>query len=187
MRLQQSICQRCTLIVSQMIVHMQLLMTSIVTFVKISLEKLDIVWKAENSAIHISLPSGLRMDNNNLGGKFHRTLTSIRIPTVSLKVLSNVTSHHNNWLENASISTDISLDIYSSPAGWRTLAEDQLNFVDEQDALTGRAAAMFQALWGDRIRDKRKLSLSVFAILSHIFSICFASKWRSHSPTASVA
>ncbi|KAF9033263.1 hypothetical protein BDZ89DRAFT_1063002 [Hymenopellis radicata] len=125
-----------------------------ITFVKISLESLDIVWKAEDSAIHISLPSGLRMDNNNLGGKFHRTLTSIRIPTVSIKVLSNVTSHRNNWLESASISTDVSLDIYTSPAGWRTLAEDQLNFVDEQDALTGRAAAMFQALWGDRIRDK---------------------------------
>ena len=118
---------------------------------KISLDALDAVWKVDTSAVHIALPKGLRMDNNNLGGKLHRTMTSLRIPEMSVKLLTSATMHHNRWLEAASIKVNADVDIYTSPAGWRELAEDQLDFVNEQDYLTGRAAEMLKTLWVDRV------------------------------------
>ncbi|KAK0484381.1 hypothetical protein EDD18DRAFT_1361385 [Armillaria luteobubalina] len=101
-----------------------------------------VTWKAGDAAALLSLPEGLRLDNNNLGGRFHRQLTSIRIPVASVKMLLRNLS--DRWLEAGEMTLDMYLDIYTSPVNWRNLAAAQESFVNEQDALTGRVAKMLE-------------------------------------------
>ncbi|KAK0486085.1 hypothetical protein IW261DRAFT_776549 [Armillaria novae-zelandiae] len=113
-----------------------------VTFVKVRLSSVHVTWKAGDAAALLSLPDGLRLDNNNLGGRFHRQLTSIRIPVASVKMLLRNLS--DRWLEAGETTFDVYLDTYTSPVNWRNLAAAQESFVKEQDALTGRAAKMLE-------------------------------------------
>ncbi len=87
-------------------------------------------------------PKVYAWDNNNLGGRFHRQLTSIRIPVACVKMLLRNLS--DRWLEAGETTLDVYLDIYTSPVNWRNLAAAQESFVREQDALTGRAAKMLE-------------------------------------------
>ncbi|KAK0460992.1 uncharacterized protein EV420DRAFT_1746434 [Desarmillaria tabescens] len=113
-----------------------------VTFVKVRLSSVHVTWKAGDAAAIISLPEGLRLDNNNLGGRFHRQLTSIRVPVASVKMLLHSLS--NRWLEAGETTLDAYIDIYTSPVNWKNLAAAQESFVTEQDDLTGRAAKMME-------------------------------------------
>ncbi|KAG7440025.1 uncharacterized protein BT62DRAFT_646663 [Guyanagaster necrorhizus] len=113
-----------------------------VTFVKVRLSSVHVIWEASDAAAILSLPEGLRLDNNNLGGRFHRQLTSIRIPVARAKMLLHNLSDH--WLEAGEMVVDVYLDVYTSPVNWRNLAGAQESFVKEQDVLTGRAAKMLE-------------------------------------------
>lgn len=117
-----------------------------VTFLKLSVAALDVTWKAGPAAMLLSLPRGLTMDNNDLGGQFHKKLTSLQLPHACVKLLLTSPSEQNSWLEAAELICDAYLDIYGSPTGWQELAEAQADFVEEQDRLTGRARRMFGAL-----------------------------------------
>lgn len=103
-------------------------------------------WRAGHAALVLSLPRGLTLDNNDLGGRFHRKLTSLRVPRASVKVLLTMPVEGRPWLEVGEIVTDAYLDIYSSPSGWHEMAEAQVAFVEQQDRLTGRARRMFGVL-----------------------------------------
>ena len=93
-----------------------------------------------------SLPGGIRLDSNDLGGLYHRKVTSLRIPEVSIKVLLSTTTGSNRWLEAGEFLTDLSLDIYTAPDGYRDMARAQTAYVEDQDRLTGRARQMFAPL-----------------------------------------
>ncbi|KAK0212569.1 hypothetical protein DFS33DRAFT_1370154 [Desarmillaria ectypa] len=115
-----------------------------VTFMKVRLSSVHVTWKAGDAAGILSLPEGLRLDNNNLGGRFHRQLTSIRIPVACVKMLL----HHlsDRWLEAGEMIVDAYIDMYTSPVNWRNMAAAQESFVKEQDALTGRIGKMMEQL-----------------------------------------
>ncbi|KAJ6625576.1 hypothetical protein B0H10DRAFT_1782666 [Mycena sp. CBHHK59/15] len=113
------------------------------TFLKFSLAALDITWLTDRAALSFSLPGGLRVDMNNFGGKYHRKLTSLRLPRVCVKILLRSAVEHRRWLEVAELEADGNLDIYSSPSGWKKMAEAQAAFVREQDLSSGRAKRMF--------------------------------------------
>lgn len=76
---------------------------------------------------------------NDLAAKFYRKITSLRIPSASLKIFIANSSSRQSWLEAAQLTTDINLDIYSAPAGWQQSAQYQAAFICQQDALTNRA------------------------------------------------
>ncbi|SJK97794.1 uncharacterized protein ARMOST_01049 [Armillaria ostoyae] len=114
---------------------------------------LELLNYSGDAAAILSLPEGLRLDNNNLGGRFHRQLTSIRIPVACVKMLLRNLS--DRWLEAGEMTLDVYLDIYTSPVNWRNLAAAQESFVKEQDALTGRVAKMLEQF---RLFDYRDLS-----------------------------
>ena len=109
-----------------------------VTFLKISLASLAVTWKAGHTAAVISLPSGLVLDNNDLGGEFYRKLTSIAVPMASVKILLTSLSEKHHWLEAADIACDANLDMYSSPVNWHQKEKDQAQFVEAQDRQTQR-------------------------------------------------
>lgn len=90
----------------------------------------------------VSLPKGLQVDSNDKPGLFHKRVTSIRLPIVTANLLHATPSSRQAWLETASFSTDLNLDIYAAPYGWRAKARAQNEFVAKQDSLTGRAARM---------------------------------------------
>jgi hypothetical protein len=94
----------------------------------------------------ISLPQGVKVDTNDLGGRYHRKVTSLRIPEAVIKVLLAVSSESNRWLEAAEVIADAFLDIYASPRGYRDMTRAQTAFVEEQDRLTSRARRMFVSL-----------------------------------------
>ncbi|KAF7361830.1 hypothetical protein MVEN_00527500 [Mycena venus] len=121
-----------------------------VTFLKFSLASLDVTWRVDNAALLLSLPGGLRADANDLGGQFHRKLTSLRVPRICVKFLLRSLAEHRRWLEVCELESDAYLDIYSSPIGWRQKAADQTAFIGEQDLLTGRARRMFGGLLPDK-------------------------------------
>ncbi|KAE9411411.1 hypothetical protein BT96DRAFT_961320 [Gymnopus androsaceus JB14] len=115
------------------------------TFMKVSLGSVNVLWKAGSAALDLSIPQGLKIDHNDLGGQYHKSMTSIRLPQLSLKALLDY-NKSNTWLEGAEVVTDIFLDIYSSPAGWREMSAAQADFVREQDLPTGRVERFIQML-----------------------------------------
>lgn len=118
---------------------------STVTFLKLSIESVDVTWLAGLSAIQISLSQGLSVDNNNVPGKQHQSVTSIQAPQVVCRILLTSETARPSWLEAAEISFDVYLDIYSAPKGWKERGIKQSEFIREQDKPTGRAKRMMEA------------------------------------------
>lgn len=118
---------------------------ALVTFLKISHGPIDVVWNAGRAALVISLEQGIKLDNNDVAGLFHKKLTSIRVPHVSVKVLLDKGSAGVHWLEAANLLADINVDIYSAPSGWRLKAFEQAKFVEREDAETQRFQRIYQS------------------------------------------
>ncbi|RDB25364.1 Protein CSF1 [Hypsizygus marmoreus] len=117
-----------------------------VTFVKLSLCAVNITWRADHAALLVTLPFGVNVDSNDLGGRYHRKVTSVKLPEICVKVLLTASTEENRWLEAADVTTDAYVDIYSTPHGYRALAQAQIAYVEDQDRLTGRARHMFGPL-----------------------------------------
>ncbi|TFK75375.1 hypothetical protein BDN72DRAFT_832240 [Pluteus cervinus] len=117
-----------------------------ITFLKFSLDRVDLVWRAGFAAAVLSLPDGLKLTTNDLGGSFFKKILSVQLPAAFLKVLLTASSEQKPWLEAAEVSGDLYMDLYSSPGGWREHLETQLAFVSEQDHLTDRSLTMISAL-----------------------------------------
>ncbi|KII92575.1 hypothetical protein PLICRDRAFT_134291 [Plicaturopsis crispa FD-325 SS-3] len=113
-----------------------------ITFFKFTLDSVETTWLAEAAAVQLSLPQGLRFDNNDLAAELHRKVSSVRVPQFSLQILLK---DRDTWLEAADLVTDANLDIYSAPRDWKTAARAQTEFVQAQDILTGRVQHMFDA------------------------------------------
>lgn len=109
----------------------------------VGLGRVDIVWDAGPATVHLALPSGLSIHNNDWAGTSYRKVTSIRLPLVTLAFLLSSSSTSSSWIEAARINLGVNLDIYNSPRGWEDAAQLQQNFVGAQDAPTGRFAALF--------------------------------------------
>ncbi|KAJ7045588.1 hypothetical protein C8F04DRAFT_939778 [Mycena alexandri] len=116
------------------------------TFLKFSLAALDVTWRVGHTALLLSLPDGLKAAVDDSGGRYHRKLSSLRVPRIYVRFLLRSLAEHHRWLEVGELETDAYLDIYSSPPGWRAKAEKQAAFVQEQDMPTRRAEKMFGGL-----------------------------------------
>lgn len=84
----------------------------------------------------------MNLDTNDLGGSYHRRVTSLRIPEIVCKVFLTASTERNRWLEAAEMVTDVFVDIYTSPRGYRDMLNTQITYVEEQDRLTRRACRM---------------------------------------------
>ncbi|KAJ7497366.1 hypothetical protein FB451DRAFT_229194 [Mycena latifolia] len=116
------------------------------TFLKFSLAALDVTWRVPRAALLLSLPNGLKADINDLGGQYHRKLTSLRIPRICVKFLLRSLAEHHRWLEVSQLETDAYLDVYASPLEWQKKAQLQAEFIKQQDLPSGRAERMFSRL-----------------------------------------
>lgn len=133
-----------------------------VTFLKISLHALHATWLAGHTALEVSFSRGLVLEMNDLAGKFHRKVTSLRVPQICVKILITASSGRHSWLEAARFASDANLDIYSAPAGWRESGRVQAEYIRTQDAITGRAKFLF-----DRASRKYDDGSSVISTLNH--------------------
>ena len=113
------------------------------TFLKVQVDAVSVVWLVEEAAAELSLPRGLRLDTNDLAGKSFRRVTSLRLPEGSAKLLLSSKQDQSKWIEAADAQLDVDLDIYSTPCGWRESARKQTEFISEQDAPTGRAKILY--------------------------------------------
>lgn len=86
------------------------------------------------------------MNTNDLGGRFHRKLTSLKVPDIHVKLLLTSQSHGSYWFEAANFSADAYADVYTAPRGYRKMARIQTSYIEEQDHLTRRARRMFASL-----------------------------------------
>lgn len=120
-----------------------------VTLMKVSVGPVNLTWLAGNTAVDVTIPSGITLNTNDLAGDFYRKVTSIQIPTISLKVLVTNVTRPRSWLEAAHAILDVNVDIYSAPAGWRDTSRVQKEFVRIQDVPTGRAKLMKESLYND--------------------------------------
>ena len=91
----------------------------------------------------LALPDGLRFDSNDLAGQSYMKVTSIRIPTGSIKVLNQTRERSKDWHDTAGLTFDMYMDMYAAPPGWREKAEQQRAFVNAQDYLTSRASCLY--------------------------------------------
>ncbi|GJE95456.1 hypothetical protein PsYK624_116400 [Phanerochaete sordida] len=114
-----------------------------VTFLKIALGEVAVIWQADRAALEFRLPNGLRVDNNDLAGKLYSKVTSLRIPDASLKLLLANDAVSNGWHEAGSAELDADIDIYSAPLGWRERAQAQAEFLAAQDGHTCRALFLY--------------------------------------------
>ena len=110
-----------------------------VTFLKVSVDGLDLVWRAGDAALHFCAPKGVRIDFNDLAGKTYKKVNSIRIRQAALKLLLASGPNQSSWLEAAHMELDCCIDLYRALKGWQEAAQSQAKFLVEQDAPTGRA------------------------------------------------
>ncbi|KAH9930383.1 hypothetical protein B0H21DRAFT_878964 [Amylocystis lapponica] len=110
----------------------------IVTFLNFLVDTVNVVWLVDGAAAELSFPKGLRISSNDLAGKFHRKVTSIRLPHASVKALL-ASRKSGTWYEATDVIVDANIDIYSAPPGWKESARAQTEFLAAQDNLTGRA------------------------------------------------
>ncbi|RDX54978.1 hypothetical protein OH76DRAFT_1397305 [Lentinus brumalis] len=114
-----------------------------VTFLKVNVDTVNVVWAVGNAAAELALPSGLRLDMNDLAGKTFRKVTGIRLPRCAVKLLLASKQDSARWIEAADVRFDVDIDIYSAPPGWEESARLQAAFLAQQDALTGRARILY--------------------------------------------
>lgn len=123
------------------------------TFLKVTVDGLDLVWKAGGCALHFCAPKGVRVDFNDLAGKTYKKVNSIRLRQGALKLLLASGPNQSSWLEAAHAEVDCCMDLYRAPKGWEEAAQNQAKFIAEQDAPTGRARQllMFHG-WTEKFR-----------------------------------
>lgn len=114
----------------------------VVTFYKVNVKSVEITLRADSAALGIICKSGIKIDSNDVGGLNYGRSTGLRIPDINVKALLNASTERNTWLEAADIATDLYVDIYASPKGFKQHIEKQRAFVSEQDKVTGRMAKL---------------------------------------------
>ncbi|KIO30015.1 hypothetical protein M407DRAFT_20877 [Tulasnella calospora MUT 4182] len=72
-----------------------------ITFLKVSLQSVDIVLKDADAALHLKLPRGLRLDYNDLAGKTYQKVMSLRLPLFQAQNLLRSPYKHDDWFEVA--------------------------------------------------------------------------------------
>ena len=124
-----------------------------VTLLKVSVDGLDLVWKAGGAALHFCAPRGLRVDFNDLAGKAYKKVTSVRLRQGIIRLLLASGPNQLSSLEAAHTEVDCCVDLYSAPAGWGEAARNQAKFIVEQDASTGRAKQLLKLHgWAEEFR-----------------------------------
>jgi carbohydrate-selective porin OprB len=106
--------------------------------------------RIRNSALHLVCNSGIKLDSNDVGGSNYAKSLGLRVPHVGIKVLLNGSAERNTWLEAADVKTDLYVDIYTAPKGFKGHIAKQRAFVAEQDKLTDRAAMILSRMNGGR-------------------------------------
>ncbi|KAI0705009.1 hypothetical protein C8T65DRAFT_728083 [Cerioporus squamosus] len=114
-----------------------------VTFLKVQVDTINVVWTVGNAAAELTLPRGLRIDMNDLAGKAFHKVTGVRLPQCALKLLLASKQDRARWIEAADAHFDVDIDIYSAPPEWEQSARLQTEFLAQQDALTGRAKILY--------------------------------------------
>ncbi|KAH7100701.1 hypothetical protein BKA62DRAFT_705412 [Auriculariales sp. MPI-PUGE-AT-0066] len=116
-----------------------------VTFLRLKLISLDIMSRVNKGCIHFALPKGLDLAWNDLAGQSYKSMVSVRSPICITRALVSLHSDAHHWLEAASFRFDMFLDLYSSPAGWTTDAQQQREFCAASDRLTLRAPLLYES------------------------------------------
>jgi hypothetical protein len=124
------------------------LICPLVTFYKVSVESVDITWKAGSAAVVVSLPEGIKVNTNDLAADHYRKVVSLRVPHITTKVLVTSQIPGASWLEAGEVVSDAYIDVYSAPKDYLTLNAAQVVFVEEQDRTTGRVKRMVDGLQG---------------------------------------
>ncbi|KAF9450414.1 hypothetical protein P691DRAFT_468038 [Macrolepiota fuliginosa MF-IS2] len=125
-----------------------------ITFYKVQVKSFEMVMRANDSALQILCDSGIKIDSNDVGGMNYSKSTGLQIPHIVVKVLLRASAERNAWLEAAHVATDLYVDMYAAPKGFREHIEKQRAFVSEQDKLTDRAARLLSRTEGGRSTHK---------------------------------
>jgi hypothetical protein len=160
-----------------------------VTLLKLSVASVDAAWVAGQSAVVLSVPNGITFTSNDRASLYYRKLLSVRIPSISLKMMLSYGPRRAFWVEAAELLWDAYLDIYLCPRGWKESARAQAAFVQSQDELTGRAKVLFQHF------DAQGYCFIVTAVLKDVFADLVVDRhstllpplWSVYSATLSAA
>lgn len=124
-----------------------------VTLLKVTVDGLDLVWKAGGAALHFCVSRGIRIDFNDLAGKTYKKVNSIRLRQGTLKLLLASGPNQSSWLEAVHVEFGCCVDLYRAPKGWQEAAQNQAQFFVEQDAPTGRAKQLIMLHgWTEKFR-----------------------------------
>jgi BLTP1 N-terminal region len=115
-----------------------------VTFLKFNLKSLDVAWLVYQTSLQVCLPQGIKLDYNDLAGESYKKVTEVRVSQAFIRALLRCGIRRESWLEAGSISFDVGMDVYSSPAGWCEAAKAQTNHIAVQDDLTRRARFLYE-------------------------------------------
>ena len=113
------------------------------TFVKISLDSMNVVWHTDDVAMEVALPSGFRMDSNDLAGRSYSKVQSFRVPQILVRMLIHGADTPSVWHEALELDADANIDVYSAPTNWPEKAKVQSEFLAAQDSHTGRAMFLY--------------------------------------------
>lgn len=119
-----------------------------VTFYKVNVGGMEATLRIGNSALHLICNSGIKLESNDFGGANYAKSLGLRIPHVGIKVLLKGSTERNTWLEAADVMTDLHVDMYTAPKGFKAHIAKQRAFVAEQDKPTDRAAKVLSRING---------------------------------------
>ncbi|XP_006461147.1 hypothetical protein AGABI2DRAFT_185437 [Agaricus bisporus var. bisporus H97] len=120
-----------------------------ITFYKVNVGGMEATLRIGNSALHLICNSGIKLESNDLGGANYAKSLGLRILHVGIKVLLKGSTERNTWLEAADVMTDLHVDMYTAPKGFKAHIAKQRAFVAEQDKPTDRAAKVLSRINGE--------------------------------------
>lgn len=96
------------------------------------------------SALQASFPAGITLDTSSLATDTFDSSMALCVPAVDM-LCSFRDDKASRWREVGLARTDLQVDVFKAPHGWRDHAFAQQSYVSEQDRPTGRAKVLYTA------------------------------------------
>ena len=109
------------------------------------MEALDATIWSVDTAVNLLLKDGLSIRLDDLAEDDWLSHVDFDLPSLQLRGLAPTEKDSEEWLEVVAIDTGLSLGLGKTSADYQVLQQRQSKFVQAQDALTKRAAALYSS------------------------------------------
>ena len=116
-----------------------------VILLSVNMEALDATIWSVDTAVNLLLKDGLSIRLDDFAEEDWLSHIDVALPSLQLRGLAPTEKDSEVWLEVVAIDAGLSLGLGKTSADYQVLQQRQSKFIQSQDALTRRAAALYSS------------------------------------------